>query len=88
MKAANDAGLRVFMRHRAGEAEDTFTADMSVGLDIHGIVTGPPCADGSSGGGDGGGDGGGGGEGNETGETGKTGETGEERVDGGGRLCA
>jgi len=46
IQAANDskaAGWGVMVSHRSGETEDTFIADLSVGLSSGQIKTGAPC---------------------------------------------
>jgi len=42
-KAAQDAGWGVMVSHRSGETEDTFIADLVVGLNAGQIKTGAPC---------------------------------------------
>jgi len=42
-KNAQDAGWRVMVSHRSGETEDTFIADLVVGLGVGQIKTGAPC---------------------------------------------
>jgi len=42
-KAAKDAGWGVMVSHRSGETEDTFIADLVVGLGTGQIKTGAPC---------------------------------------------
>merc|ERR1712034_22539 len=46
IQASNDskaAGWGVMVSHRSGETEDTFIADLSVGLNAGQIKTGAPC---------------------------------------------
>ena len=40
---ANDAGYTAVTSHRSGETEDTFIADLCVGLATAHIKTGAPC---------------------------------------------
>ena len=40
---ANDAGYTAVTSHRSGETEDTFIADLCVGLATGQIKTGAPC---------------------------------------------
>jgi enolase len=40
---ASDSGWRVMVSHRSGETEDTFIADLAVGLDSGMIKAGAPC---------------------------------------------
>lgn len=42
-KMSKDAGWGVMMSHRSGETEDTFIADLAVGLNTGQIKTGAPC---------------------------------------------
>jgi len=42
-RAAQDAGWGVMVSHRSGETEDTFIADLVVGLNAGQIKTGAPC---------------------------------------------
>jgi enolase len=42
-KMSQDEGWGVMMSHRSGETEDTFIADMVVGLRTGQIKTGAPC---------------------------------------------
>jgi enolase len=42
-KLAKDAGLQVMVSHRSGETEDTFIADLAVGLGGGQIKAGAPC---------------------------------------------
>ena len=41
--AARAAGWGVMVSHRSGETEDTFIADLVVGLGVGQIKTGAPC---------------------------------------------
>lgn len=43
VKMAKDAGWGVMASHRSGETEDTFIADLSVGLAAGQIKSGAPC---------------------------------------------
>ena len=43
IKMANDAGYTAVTSHRSGETEDTFIADLCVGLATGQIKTGAPC---------------------------------------------
>mmetsp|Transcript_6690 Transcript_6690/g.12352 ORF Transcript_6690/g.12352 Transcript_6690/m.12352 type:complete len:341 (+) Transcript_6690:425-1447(+) len=43
VKMAKDAGWGVMASHRSGETEDTFIADLAVGLSTGQIKTGAPC---------------------------------------------
>jgi len=43
VKAAKRAGWGVMTSHRSGETEDTFIADLAVGLSTGQIKTGAPC---------------------------------------------
>lgn len=43
VKAAKEAGWGVMASHRSGETEDSFIADLSVGLATGQIKTGAPC---------------------------------------------
>ncbi|KAF2590622.1 hypothetical protein F2Q70_00040810 [Brassica cretica] len=43
VKMAKRAGWGVMASHRSGETEDTFLADLSVGLSTGQIKTGAPC---------------------------------------------
>ena len=43
VKMAKDAGWGVLTSHRSGETEDTFIADISVGLSTGHIKSGAPC---------------------------------------------
>lgn len=43
VKMSKDAGWGVMTSHRSGETEDTFIADLSVGLATGQIKTGAPC---------------------------------------------
>jgi enolase len=40
---AKSAGWNVMVSHRSGETEDTFIADLAVGLDAGQIKSGAPC---------------------------------------------
>ena len=42
-KMAQDAGWGVQVSHRSGETEDTFIADLAVGLGTGQLKTGAPC---------------------------------------------
>ena len=42
-KLAQSAGWRVMVSHRSGETEDSFIADLAVGLKTDQIKTGAPC---------------------------------------------
>ncbi len=42
-KTAQNAGWKVMVSHRSGETEDTFIADLVVGLNTRQIKTGAPC---------------------------------------------
>lgn len=43
VKLANDAHWGVVISHRSGESEDSFIADLSVGLTSGQIKAGAPC---------------------------------------------
>jgi enolase len=43
VKMAKAAGWGVMASHRSGETEDTFIADLAVGLSTGQIKTGAPC---------------------------------------------
>jgi enolase len=43
VRMAKDAGWGVMASHRSGETEDTFIADLAVGLSTGQIKTGAPC---------------------------------------------
>ena len=43
VKMAKDAGWGVMTSHRSGETEDSFIADLAVGLSTGQIKTGAPC---------------------------------------------
>ena len=43
VKMAKEAGWGVMASHRSGETEDSFIADLSVGLATGQIKTGAPC---------------------------------------------
>eukprot|EP00488_Nonionellina_sp_1-RS-2012_P002406 TRINITY_DN45_c0_g1_i6.p2 TRINITY_DN45_c0_g1~~TRINITY_DN45_c0_g1_i6.p2 ORF type:complete len:114 (-),score=44.41 TRINITY_DN45_c0_g1_i6:98-439(-) len=43
VKLAKNAGWGVMTSHRSGETEDTFIADLAVGLSTGQIKTGAPC---------------------------------------------
>lgn len=43
VKMSKDAGWGVMTSHRSGETEDTFIADLAVGLATGQIKTGAPC---------------------------------------------
>ena len=43
VKIAKQAGWGVMTSHRSGETEDTFIADLAVGLSMGQIKTGAPC---------------------------------------------
>lgn len=43
VKMAKEAGWGVMTSHRSGETEDTFIADLAVGLSTGQIKTGAPC---------------------------------------------
>ena len=43
VKLAKDANWGVVVSHRSGETEDSFTADLSVGLATNQIKAGAPC---------------------------------------------
>jgi enolase len=43
VKMAKAAGWGVMTSHRSGETEDTFIADLAVGLSTGQIKTGAPC---------------------------------------------
>merc|ERR1712045_887117 len=43
VKLAKQAGWGVMTSHRSGETEDTFIADLAVGLSTGQIKTGAPC---------------------------------------------
>lgn len=43
VKLAKDAQWAVVASHRCGETEDTFLADLSVGLSTYQIKAGAPC---------------------------------------------
>ena len=42
-KVAKSAGWNVMVSHRSGETEDTFIADLVVGIDAGQIKSGAPC---------------------------------------------
>lgn len=42
-KMAKEHGWNVMVSHRSGETEDTFIADLAVGLDAGQIKSGAPC---------------------------------------------
>ena len=43
VKMSKDTGWGVMTSHRSGETEDTFIADLAVGLSMGQINTGAPC---------------------------------------------
>ncbi len=43
IRTAKEHGYRTIMSHRSGETEDTFIADLAVGMHTGYIKTGAPC---------------------------------------------
>ena len=43
IKLAKENGYKVIISHRSGETEDTFIADLAVGVNANGIKSGAPC---------------------------------------------
>lgn len=43
IKLAKENGYKVIISHRSGETEDTFIADLAVGINANGIKSGAPC---------------------------------------------
>ena len=43
MELAKRSGYRTIVSHRSGETEDTFIADLAVGVNAGQIKTGAPC---------------------------------------------
>lgn len=42
-KFAADSNIKIFVKHRSGETNDDFIADLAIGIGAYGIMAGAPC---------------------------------------------